>query len=169
MDTERTKPPAEAPTPTLSRTVASARTPPDLSPPPPEAISTDAFRSIDENTAETVAPTKDVLDNASGGGVASTPNARPAGVSRAAEAVTRIQPDYPMASRRAREEGVVEVAVDFDAAGRVAGMRVHRSSGHRRLDEAALRAARRTDFHPPRRDGRPVAATQTMLYEFRLR
>ena len=46
--------------------------------------------------------------------------------------------DYPLAARRARIEGVVQLRVTLMPDGRLVGARVERSSGHPLLDRAAL-------------------------------
>jgi hypothetical protein len=50
----------------------------------------------------------------------------------------RSAPAYPTQSRRFGETGVVVLHVELDESGRVAVARVSSSSGHARLDEAAL-------------------------------
>jgi periplasmic protein TonB len=60
---------------------------------------------------------------------------------------------YPLPSRRAREEGRVEVQVLVDAAGAPRQAVLLRSSGHDRLDEAALAAVRAARFKPYTEDG----------------
>lgn len=61
--------------------------------------------------------------------------------------------DYPLAARRAREEGRVHVRVLVDPLGRPAQAAVVRSSGHERLDASALAAAQSTRFHPHAENG----------------
>jgi len=51
-------------------------------------------------------------------------------------------------SRRLQEEGTVELEIDLLDDGTVEALDIARSSGHRRLDEAALAAARTWRFHP---------------------
>ena len=50
--------------------------------------------------------------------------------------------DYPRASRRAHEQGTVLLSIRVDARGRITGLDVSRSSGHSRLDQAAMMAVR---------------------------
>jgi periplasmic protein TonB len=63
------------------------------------------------------------------------------------------QLDYPQAARRMQEQGQVHVRVLVDAEGRPQQMSVVRSSGHARLDEAALAAVRATRFKPYAENG----------------
>ncbi|HMQ17649.1 MAG TPA: energy transducer TonB, partial [Sphingopyxis sp.] len=62
-------------------------------------------------------------------------------------------PRYPLESRRRREEGRVLLRVLVGTDGRVARISVAQSSGHRRLDEAALAAVRKWRWRPTMRDG----------------
>ncbi len=63
------------------------------------------------------------------------------------------EPVYPLASRRAREEGRVDVQVLVGATGAPATVSVLRSSGHERLDDAAIAAVRAARFKPYTEDG----------------
>ncbi len=57
--------------------------------------------------------------------------------------------DYPLAARRARIEGVVEIAAVIMPDGRLLDGRIVRSSGHRLLDRAALDLIARASPMPP--------------------
>lgn len=57
-------------------------------------------------------------------------------------------PAYPLASRRLRETGTVLLRVLVDDAGRPAQVQLAQSSGHPRLDEAAIDAMRHARFKP---------------------
>jgi protein TonB len=78
-------------------------------------------------------------------------------------------PRYPPASRRAREEGEVLVRVLIDVDGRPGEVRILRSSGHARLDDAALEAVRAALFRPYVADGHARAAYVRVPVEFTLR
>ena len=67
-------------------------------------------------------------------------------------------PLYPPAAQRARESGTVLLRVVVDTQGRPAEVTVARSSGYRRLDEAAMRAVREARFRPYIEDGQPREA-----------
>lgn len=58
------------------------------------------------------------------------------------------RPGYPSVSRRLREQGLVVLRVLVDERGRAELLHVHRSSGHARLDQAALEAVQRAEFKP---------------------
>lgn len=78
-------------------------------------------------------------------------------------------PRYPPASRRAREEGEVLVRVLIGIDGRPNEVRLLRSSGHARLDDAAIEAVRAALFRPYVADGRARAAYVRVPVEFALR
>jgi protein TonB len=78
-------------------------------------------------------------------------------------------PRYPPASRRAREEGEVLVRVLIGIDGRPNEVRILRSSGHARLDDAAIEAVRAALFRPYVADGRARAAYVRVPVEFALR
>jgi periplasmic protein TonB len=77
-------------------------------------------------------------------------------------------PEYPRISQRRREEGTVLLWVAVAADGRPVDWRVERSSGHERLDQAALDAVAGWRFEPARRGLRPVAGSVLVPMEFRL-
>lgn len=60
------------------------------------------------------------------------------------------------------------VAVEVDASGQSRDVRVHASSGHPRLDEAALRSVPHWSFRPAMRKGEPVAQRILVPVAFRL-
>ena len=77
-------------------------------------------------------------------------------------------PAYPSLSRRLHEEGRVVLLVRVTAEGAAASVSIERSSGHARLDEAALDAVRRWRFVPARRGDEAVAASVLVPLVFRL-
>ncbi|HEX5393935.1 MAG TPA: energy transducer TonB [Rhodocyclaceae bacterium] len=78
------------------------------------------------------------------------------------------KPEYPAASRRMQEEGVVVLSFLVDANGRVADSKVESSSGFSRLDEAARQAMSLCQFKPGTVDGKPEPAWARLKYEWRL-
>ena len=79
------------------------------------------------------------------------------------------EPRYPAVSRRAGEEGRVELLLYILANGKVGDARVAQSSGYSRLDESALHEALRSwRFMPQSRDGVAVASWQRFAITFRL-
>jgi len=78
--------------------------------------------------------------------------------------------DYPDASRRAEEQGVVRVSYVIDTEGKVSSCSVTQSSGSSRLDDATCKIImRRFRFNPATRDGQPVAETKTQPVRWQLR
>ncbi len=80
----------------------------------------------------------------------------------------RIEPIYPPASRRAGEEGTVTVRVLVSERGRAEEVQVQQSSGHQRLDEAAVTAIRKWSFAAAMRGSQPVRAWTTVRVTFQL-
>jgi periplasmic protein TonB len=64
--------------------------------------------------------------------------------------------EYPRLSRRGREEGRVMVRVWIDEAGMPRTVQVSQSSGHPRLDEAAVAAVQKARFKPYSENGQPT-------------
>lgn len=79
-----------------------------------------------------------------------------------------VKPEYPDRSIQRRETGQVNIRVVVDAAGRIHDAKVVASSGFERLDEAALKAARRSTFYPYMEHGRPIFAMAIIPYRFNL-
>lgn len=79
------------------------------------------------------------------------------------------EPAYPERARRAGVEGDVVVKVLLSARGEIRRVELARSSGSRLLDEAALAAARASQFSPAERNRVPVEAEATATYRFELR
>lgn len=75
---------------------------------------------------------------------------------------------YPAASRRLGETGTALVRVVVDVNGLPREVTLHQSSGHPRLDEAALDAMRGARFQPYRVDGKAVEAVAIAPLAFQL-
>jgi protein TonB len=79
------------------------------------------------------------------------------------------QPEYPPASRRAGEAGTVTLQVFVQENGRAGEVKVAKSSGFEKLDEAAVKEVQRNwRFVPGKEDGKPVAMWHTFAVTFRL-
>jgi len=74
--------------------------------------------------------------------------------------------EYPRDSARNREQGVVRVKILVSREGRARDVVVERSSGHRRLDEAAVEDAKRICFSPATRNGVPLEVWTTLDYKW---
>jgi protein TonB len=78
------------------------------------------------------------------------------------------EPVYPASVIRDGIEGTVIMSLQVLENGRVGEVRVEKSSGDRRLDESAVREARRWRFVPGTRDGVPVVFWKQVPVTFRL-
>jgi periplasmic protein TonB len=78
------------------------------------------------------------------------------------------KPEYPSASRRLEEEGTVHLRFLVGVDGKVIQAEVEKSSGFRRLDEAARAGLSRCQFRPATVDGKPEQAWASMRYTWRL-
>ena len=77
-----------------------------------------------------------------------------------ASAVQYLEPPvlvYPRLSARAREAGRVMVRVLIDEAGLPRSVQVSQSSGHARLDEAAVAAVQKARFKPHTENGKAIS------------
>ncbi|HZE59663.1 MAG TPA: energy transducer TonB [Burkholderiales bacterium] len=84
------------------------------------------------------------------------------------QAASCDKPEYPPASRRANETGTVLLQFLIDVNGKVIDSKVERSSGYRRLDEAARAALELCNFRPATVDGQPTRAWARIEYLWRL-
>jgi protein TonB len=98
-----------------------------------------------------------------------TPPARePVRTAPVVQAASCEKPEYPPASRRANETGTVLLNFLVDTNGKVLESRVERSSGSRRLDDAARAGLELCKFQPATVDGRPTRAWARIEYVWRL-
>ncbi|KAA3649245.1 MAG: energy transducer TonB [Proteobacteria bacterium] len=77
-------------------------------------------------------------------------------------------PRYPRLSRRVGEQGKVLLRVLVSESGAASEVKLHQSSGHNRLDEAARSAVSRWTFEPARQGDRPIANWVIVPIEFKL-
>lgn len=78
------------------------------------------------------------------------------------------EPLYPPSEIRAGHTGTVLLSVFVLENGRVGEVRLDQSSGYQKLDESALREARRWRLKPGMRDGVPVAMWKQIPITFQL-
>ncbi len=98
-----------------------------------------------------------------------TPVAEPVRTSATVDWDSCRKPVYPRSSRMNGEEGLVTLALDIDADGRVQDGRIQQSSGSRELDRTTLRALRQCRFNPATVDGKPTAVTGLVEFNWSLR
>jgi protein TonB len=78
------------------------------------------------------------------------------------------KPGYPAASRRLGEQGTVVLRVFVTVAGEAKRVELKSTSGHLRLDRAALESVQRWKFVPAKRDDKPVDAWVLVPIRFSL-
>ena len=133
-------------------------------PPAPEAVApTDPAPVSDSAPVSVAAPTPatPAMSDASASSTVTLPRSD-------AAHLNNPKPVYPAVSRRLKEEGTVVLDVFILADGSVGELRVKRSSGFSRLDEAALAAVRRWKYVPARRGSEPLALWYSQSLVFSL-
>jgi TonB family protein len=78
------------------------------------------------------------------------------------------KPSYPSASKRLNEEGTVQLKFFVGTDGRVIDSSVEKSSGFRRLDDAARQSLSKCTFKPGTKDGVAVESWASMKYTWKL-
>ena len=151
---------------------------PQLPPPPPKSTPappriTPSAQVPTPEIPVTVAPsanTVTVAPSAPAPLAPAAPAARSEAV-RTAAVVNSAQcekPEYPSASRRMEEEGTVQLRFLVGVDGKVIQAEIEKSSGYKRLDEAARAGLARCQFRPATVDGKPEQAWASMRYTWRL-
>jgi len=106
---------------------------------------------------------------ADGGGAGNGTGGAATGAPSPAAVAEMAEPAYPRLSRIHGEEGIVLLEAEITFDGKPARVRILRSSGYRRLDDAAVAALKRATFFPARPPGGPVASTKRVSIRFELR
>ena len=75
---------------------------------------------------------------------------------------------YPGASQDDGDEGIVTLRFIVQPDGSVSDIRIARSSGHPRLDAAAVRSLRQAKFQPATCHGKPIAVRIHQSFVFEL-
>jgi len=84
------------------------------------------------------------------------------------EMLKQINPEYPAEAKKKGIEGKVVISTLVDKTGRPAKVEITESSGHKMLDEAALKAAQKAQFKPATQAGGPVAVWVSYTVKFAL-
>jgi protein TonB len=154
---EEIKPPEDKPPPPP---------PPKLAAPPPPFIPAPEVRidnpALSANTITAVSSVKPAAE---------APVPRPAGPSRTAPVVDArncSKPEYPVAALRAQETGLVVLQFLIGADGTAIDSRIEKTSGFRRLDEAARKALTLCKFRPGTEEGKPVQSWARIEYLWKL-
>ena len=77
-------------------------------------------------------------------------------------------PDYPAASRRFSEQGIVLLRVLVSLSGQAESVQIENSSGYSRLDQAAIKAVKLWSFIPAKRNNQPLSAYVLVPVKFSL-
>ena len=78
----------------------------------------------------------------------------------------RAMPNYPAASKRLNEQGLVVLRVELDETGHITSARVETSSGYKRLDEAGLAIVKTWHCNAATREGKAVRAVALQPFDF---
>lgn len=145
--------------------------PPKLAAPPPPFIPAPEVR-IDNpiaqtNTITAVSTTKPPVE-APPPVKAPVAPAAPARTGAVVDAKNCALPEYPPQSLRAQEEGLVALSMLIGIDGVPIDSKVEKSSGYRRLDEAARRALSLCKFKPATEDGKPVQTWNRIEYLWKI-
>jgi protein TonB len=168
LEEKRSEPPPPAPA-TPPQTPPPPNTPPPAFVPPPEVPATVAAPNA--IAAVSVAPPTVAAPAAPTTQAAPSPPPRAAPVTRTAAGVNVTQcdkPEYPVSSKRMEEEGTVTLRFLVGTDGKVIQSEIEKSSGFKRLDEAARAGLAKCQFRPAMTDGKPEQSWTTIKYLWRL-
>lgn len=85
-----------------------------------------------------------------------------------ADQLSNPAPVYPKLSRRLREEGIVLLEILIKADGTVGEIRLKESSGHKRLDDSAMKAVKQWRYQPATQGGEAIDFWYEQPVEFSL-
>lgn len=146
--------------------------PPKLAAPPPPFIPPPEIR-IDSpppaaNTITAVSAVKPAVEAPIPKGPPVVAPVGPARTSAVVDARACEKPEYPSQSLRAQEEGLVVLQFLIGVDGRAVDSKIERSSGYRRLDEAARKGLALCKFKPGTEDGKPVQSWARIEYQWKI-
>jgi protein TonB len=81
--------------------------------------------------------------------------------------ISRVSPEYAAAAKAEGVQGKVGLAVDIDEKGNTTRVTVVKKL-HPDLDKNAADAVKQWKWEPARKDGKPIAATETLDINFTL-
>lgn len=160
-------------------------TPPDIPPPPPPPpppqknlppppnayvppVETQVAAPTPVNTIAAVASAPQAVAPPSPVQTAPAPIAAPVVTAAVISASGCEKPEYPSASKRMEEEGTVQLKFLVGVDGKVLESAIEKSSGFRRLDEAARAGLSKCQFKPGTLDGKPQQSWASMKFTWRL-
>lgn len=141
-------------------------TPPPYVPPPDILLAAEPVAAQPSTAIQTVTQVKTPPPVAA----PPAPDVEPRLNPRARRAVPEER-DYPDTSRRLKEEGDVIIAILINSDGSVGDVKVEKSSGYQRLDDAAVEfyKTKASKFLPATKGGQPVAAWKTLKVTWKLK
>lgn len=176
---EKPQPPAppEPPARVAPEPPAPVEPPREEAPPPPEPAPVKAPKPAPKKPAppkqaqpkaapvrpQTVAHARPPITNARPAPPAAAPPSAPV------KDASNPKPIYPELARKRGQEGTARVRCQVDSTGKVTAVALAQSSGHKLLDDAALKTAAKWRFKPGMSQGAPVAASVIVPVEFRLK
>jgi protein TonB len=156
--TPAVKTPPPSPAPTVVEPVVA----------PPVASPANAIAAVNNTPAPVSASAAPAPASAT---ATPTAAAKPAAPARTTANVNMAQcekPAYPSASRSMEEEGTVALRFLVGVDGKIVQSEIEKSSGYKRLDEAARAGLSKCQFKPATVDGKPEQAWTTIRYVWRL-
>ena len=114
------------------------------------------------------AETSAATESASAPLVADSPTEEPGLAFADGESVRNLPPRYPGESRKAREEGTVQLRAVVGVEGSAKEVSVAQSSGYARLDESALEALRKWRFMPAKQGDKLIEGVIVVPITFSL-
>jgi protein TonB len=143
--------------------------PPDILPPPPDYVpppdlAIEAEAAVQNNAIQAIQTQKAVAAPPP-----APPAPKPGTPAHSDPKHPATQPEYPPTSRRLGEAGTVTLQIYVLDNGKVGDAKILKSSGFERLDEAAVREAKRAwKFVPATEEGKPIASWVNMAVTFKL-
>ena len=157
----------------VSKPEALSKTSPTATPEAtPKATPSTARTSVTPSSTPSVVPSSVPSGNSNGVNAGTSVGAAAndyVGPSASADYLKNPHPKYPKMSLRRKEAGTVLLALTVTADGRAKDVRVLKTSGYPRLDQAALEAVKDWRFIPAKRLGRPVDVDYELPIHFKLR
>lgn len=167
----RPEPAKPVPPPLLKPETPPIKTPPQS--PAPTVVEPAVVAQANANAIAVASPPPAPANTSAPASPAATAVAapKPAAPARTTANVNMAQcekPEYPSASRRMEEEGTVALRFLVGVDGKIVQSEIEKSSGYKRLDEAARTGLSKCQFKPATVDGKPEQAWTTIRYVWRL-
>ncbi len=148
------------------------RTPPPNVPPPayvpPVVVPVNTPPPVNAIAAVTSKPQPETPPSPAPAPVVTAPPAPLVRTAAVIAAANCEKPEYPSASRRLEEEGTVSLKFLVGTDGKVKESAVDKSSGFKRLDEAARQGLAKCLFKPGTENGHPVESWAGIKYTWKL-